>query len=155
MKKNLAFVLSVVLILSLALPCAAAEDGEFKYPCINVSTINPMEQPVPFGVNYPTSTYYPHSSGSLPFSGNAAYSSLWLNKMVLGCNQYVIYIYNVSDNKLKYDICRQYTGDIYNNTVSPHSSVSLRINADPNEIVCMRFYAPSNFNGRISCGCNS
>lgn len=114
-----------------------------------------MEQAVPYGASYPTKTYYPHNGGSLSFSGNAAYSSLWLDKMVLGCNQYVIYIYNISDETLKYDICRQNSGNINNNIVSPHSYVSIRISADPNEIFCILFHAPSNFNGWISCGCNS
>lgn len=67
----------------------------------------------------------------------------------LRCHDFFL---NVSDKPLKFAIRRQYSGDIQD-VVNPHSSKSLRVSANPGEIVCMCFTAPSNFNGRVQCGC--
>lgn len=152
MKKILSMLLVLAMVLSLAIPCAATEGVASPQPWLNVSLENPMEQLTLRGVDYPTNTHYPHTGGSLSFGGNALYSTLWLNKMVLGCSTYIIDVYNVSDEALRYSVCLQNSSDIQKN-LQPHSSESFRVYADPNEILCMCFAAPSNFSGRIRCGC--
>lgn len=152
MKKILSMFLVLAMVLCLAVPCAATEGVASPEPWLNVGLENPMEKLLLRGVEYPEDRHYPHTDGSLPFGGNASTSTLWLNKMVLGCSTYIIDIYNVSDEPLYYSICRQYSGNI-DDVLQPHSKVSLRISADPEEILCMCFDAPSNFSGSIRCGC--
>lgn len=152
MKKIFAFILSVVMMLSVAAPAAAAQEVEPEWSGLNVSTVNPMEKPVPFGTSYPTETYYPHNNEALSIAGSASYSTLWLSKMILGCEKYYIEIYNNSSTPLKCAICRQNSGDIQE-TVKNGYPLKVTIDADPDEIVCMSFVAPSNFYGSIRCAC--
>jgi len=154
MKKLTSMLLVIVTLLSLALPCSAAALPEGKQPLLNVSAVDPKDGLALFSENYPTARHFMHSQGSLPFAGNAVYSMLYLNYMVFDCSTYIIDIYNVSDNTLRCTVRRQYSGD-YSVTVEPHSYISIRVYAIPTEILCLSFDPPSNFSGRIRCGCNS
>lgn len=154
MKKLTSMLLVIVTLLSLALPCSAVAFPEGKQPIVNVTTTNPMNGLALFEATYPTARHYMHSQGSFSFSGNAAYSMLYLNAMIFDCSTYIIDIYNVSDNTLYCTVRRQYSGD-YGVTVEPHSYRCIRVYASPTEILCMSFNAPSNFSGMIRCGCNS
>ena len=78
--------LVIVTLLSLALPCSAVAFPEGKQPIVNVSTTDPMNGIALLETTYPTATHHMHSQGSLPFSGNAAYSMLYLNAMVFDCH---------------------------------------------------------------------
>lgn len=152
MKEFFALVLYVVMILSLTIPCSAAEGAESDWSGMNVSTVNPMENLVPYGTEYPTETYYPHDEGTLSFQGEASYSMLLLNKMVLGCSQYIIEITNQSNTPLSCTIRRQNSGDV-SKTVPANSTRTYVIGAASDEIVCISFNAPSNFKGSIGCDC--
>lgn len=154
MKKLTSMLLVIVTLLSLALPCSAVAFPEGKQPIVNVSTTDPMNGIALLEATYPTATHHMHSQGSLPFSGNAAYTMLYLNAMVFDCSTYIIDIYNVGDNTLHCTVRRQYSGD-YEVTVEPHSYRSIRVYASPTEILCLSFNPPSNFSGMIRCGCNS
>lgn len=152
MKKLFSMLLVVAMMLPLAIPCSAVEAPDVKQPNLNVSTVNPMDGPALFSEKYPTAKHYMHTDGTLPFSGSASYSMLYLNYMVFDCSTYIIDIYNISSKPLYCTVRRQTSGD-FPVTVQAHSSVSIRVSADPSEILCMSFNAPSNFNGRIRCGC--
>lgn len=102
MKKILSMMLVLAMVVSLAVPCAATEGDASLQPWLNVSLENPMEKLTLRGVDYPGDKHNPHTGGSLPFGGNATSSTLWLNKMVLGCSTYIIDVYNVSDEVLRY-----------------------------------------------------
>lgn len=154
MKKLTSMLLVIVTLLSLALPCSAVAFPEGKQPIVNVTAVAPWNGPAFYDVNYPTATHHMHSQGSLPFSGNASISMLYLNAMVFDCSTYIIDIYNVGDNTLYCTVRRQYSGD-YEVSVEPHSYRSIRVYASPTEILCLSFNPPSNFSGRIRCGCNS
>lgn len=152
MKKLFALVLSLVMMLSLAVPCAAAEETAPDWSGMNVTPVNPMMGLTPYGVNYPTETHYPNTNGPLSFRGNAAYSMLWLNKMLLGCNRYYVWVENMASTTLTITVRRQASGD-YTQTVAPYDRLPFYITASPDEIVCMSFNAPSNFSGSVSCAC--
>lgn len=151
MKKIFATILAFAMIFSLAVP-AAAQGVDTDWSGVNVSLVNPMEAAVPFGTSYPNERYYPHGNADLPISGTASWSTLYLSKMVLGCNKYYIEIYNVASTPLQCAITRQYSGDIQK-TIEAGGSWKITIEADPNEIVCMQFNAPSNFHGILRCAC--
>lgn len=151
MKKFFASILAVVMVLALAVPAAA--QGEPNWSGVNVSPVNPMEKLVPFGTEYPSDTYYPHSEGALHIKGTANTSALWLSKMVLGCDEYYLELENKSSSTLVFSICRQNSGDI-NLTLGSGDTYRNYFTADPDEIVCMKFNAPSNFEGDLYCACN-
>lgn len=155
MKKLFALVLSLVMMLSLAVPCAAAEETAPDWSGMNVTPVNPMMGLTPYGTDYPQERHYPHpgADGPLSIKGNAAYSMLWLEKMILGCNGYTIYIVNNADTTLTGDIRRETSGDIHF-SIAPGGSFEKTIDALPDEIVCMSFDAPSNFRGSLSCACH-
>ena len=152
MKKLFASILAFVMIFSLTVP-AAAQGVDNDWSGVNVSPANPMEAAVPFGTSYPTTKYYPHGNAALPISGTASWSTLWLSNMVLGCDKYYIEIYNVASTPLTCAICRQSSGDIQK-TIAAGGSWKITIDADPDEIVCMQFKAPSNFYGSLQCACD-
>lgn len=153
MKNLFSMLLVFATILSLAVPCAAEEAPEIPQPNVNVSTVNPMDRLALCDENYPKIRHFMHTDGPRPFSGNPKNTMIYLNYMVFDCTTYIIDIYNVASTVLHCTVLRQHSGDfpVY---VQPHSSVSIRVPADPNEILCMSFNAPSNFNGRIRCGCS-
>lgn len=154
MKKLLSMLLVFATVLSLAVPCAAVEVPEIPQPNLNVSTVNPMDRLALYGEEYPQDQYHMHASGSLPFSGSPKETMIYLSYMVFDCRMYTIDIYNVGSQILYCTVRRENTGD-FPVTVQPHSSISIRVPADPNEILCMSFNAPSNFSGRIRCACLS
>lgn len=153
MKKLLSMLLVFATVLSLAVPCAAVEVPEIPQPNVNVSTVNPMDMIALYGEEYPSARHYMHTDGSRTFSGSPKDTMIYLNYMVFDCTTYIIDIYNVASTVLHCTVLRERSGDfpVY---VQPHSSVSIRVSAHPKEILCMSFNAPSNFNGRIRCGCS-
>lgn len=156
MKKVFFLFLCVVLIFSLSIPCFAAtvdgvsteEDLSQNY---NVSPICPWEQISTYGVNPPTEGWNICTQGAYYFSGQAAYSKLYLSKLLYGPYYYSVTVTN-----------RSSTGALTVNpqdgipvapfTVAANSTVSDRrfIQKDGTTYFCLSFNAPSNFEGFVA-----
>lgn len=165
MKKALSIIMALVLVFSLAAPCAAVEQSSADdWNGTNVSTINPYELlkgPVTRGTSYPTVSHNCHLEGNLKFQGNASYSMLWLNKVVYGCMGYYVYVKNNSASTLHYTVRGGRYGDRemevnpYSNSTADNGGHMLYFPmASYNDLFCISFNAPSNFEGYVSCGCN-
>lgn len=164
MKKVFSLILALVMIASLAIPCAAEEITENDWTGYNVSTTNPFElyyQSIARGTSYPTVSHNCNSEGPLSFSGSASYSMLWLNKVVYGCGGYYIEVKNNSGSPLHYTVRGSSIGD-REKTVSPYSTSTLDNNGVPlyfpmssnQDLFCISFDAPSDFSGSVWCGCS-
>lgn len=164
MKKAFSFILALVMIANLAIPCAAEEIAEDDWTGHNVSTVNPFElyyQAIARGTSYPTVSHNCNSEGPLSFSGSASYSMLWLNKVLCGCGGYYIYVKNNSSSPLHYIVRGSSIGDRAM-TVSPYSNSTADNNdhtlyfpmSSNQDLFCISFDAPSNFSGSVWCGCS-
>lgn len=128
-----------------------------------VSTVNPLElanQSITRGTSYPTNGHNCDVEGPLPFKGTASYSMLWLNKVVYGCTGYYVYVKNNSGSTLHYTVRGGMYGD-REMTVSPYSNSTTDNNGytlyfpmkSSQDLFCISFNAPSNFEGKVWCAC--
>lgn len=159
MKKTLTLLLTLLMLLSLALPCAAAEIAEPDWSGYNVSPVNPMNAPVPYGTEYPSAVHEPDNDGKYYFSGRASYSMLWLNRAIYGCSGYYVHIENHADTTLKCILRGTTLGDLPM-TVPPHTDTTTQnggrkifVPAYNEKPFCITFDAPSNFSGYVDCAC--
>lgn len=163
MKKVLLFIMAIVMVMSLTIPCTADEITGRDWSGYNVSTVNPFElvnQSTTRGTSYPTVSHNCDLEGPLSFSGSASYSMLWLNKVVYGCIGYYVYVKNNSSSTLHYTVRGGKFGD-KEMTVSPYSDSTTDNNGytlyfpmnSTQDLFCISFNAPSNFKGSVSCGC--
>lgn len=163
MKKLVSILLSLALVVSLGIPCAADEMNGLDWSGNNVSTVNPFElyySSIARGTSYPTVSHNCHGA-PLEFSGNASYSMLWLNKVVYGCSGYYVYVKNNAGTPLNYIVRGGTYGDRAM-TVSPYSDSYTDNGGNPvyipmsshDALFCISFDAPSNFRGSVRCGCS-
>lgn len=100
MKKLFGLVLVMLMIFSLSIPVSAAETEEMLVEDFsqnyNVSPISPWEQLTPYGVNPPTEAWNVMTQGTYHFHGQAAYSTLYLSKLLYGADFYQVNIHNIS-----------------------------------------------------------
>ena len=100
MKKLFGLVLVMLMIFSLSIPVSAAETEEMLAEDFsqnyNVSPISPWEQLTPYGVNPPTEAWNVMTQGTYHFHGQAAYSTLYLSKLLYGADFYQVNIHNIS-----------------------------------------------------------
>lgn len=159
MKKTFSIFLALIMIFSLAAPCAALEQhGETDWDGFNVSPFDPMNQANPFGVDAPTTSYNLHTNGLYSFHGNAQWSRLWLSKYLYGCTRYSVYINNKSSETLKFTVRGIRGGDqtLYlpgnTDSVTHFGSNGLTFNTNTTgTLFCITFEAPSNFEGWVCC----
>lgn len=150
MKKLVSLVFAIITILNLSIPCLAANVTEDFTGNYNVSPIAPWENISTRGTSSPTSAWNVLSQGPYEFSGKAAYSTLYLSKLIYGGQHFEAKITN-----------RSYTDDL---EVNPHDSVSLTPFTIPKgfedyprtftlapgkQYFCLSFEAPSDFRGKI------
>lgn len=163
MRKIIAIVLAIVMTSSLALPCMAAGNTGSDWSGYNVGTVNPLEiarQSLARGTSYPTVGHNCNVEGPLRFEGTASYSMLWLNKVVYGCTGYYVYVKNNAGSPLHYTVRGSSIGD-KEKTVSPYSNSTADNGgytlyfpmSSSNDLFCISFNAPSNFEGRVYCAC--
>lgn len=150
MKKLVSLVFAIITILNLSIPCLAANVTEDFTGNYNVSPIAPWENISTRGTSSPTSAWNVLSQGPYEFSGKAAYSRLYLSKLIYGGQHFKATITN-----------RSYTDDL---TVNPHDSIVLTSYPIPTrssdcrkfelapgkQYFCLSFEAPSDFEGSVS-----
>lgn len=150
MKKLVSLVFAIITILNLSIPCLAANVTEDFTGNYNVSPIAPWENISTRGTSSPTSAWNVLSQGPYEFSGKAAYSRLYLSKLIYGGQHFMAEITN-----------RSYTDDL---TVNPHDSIARTPYSIPTrspdcrtfelapgkQYFCLSFEAPSDFEGSVS-----
>ena len=162
MKKTLSIIMALVMVFSLAAPCAAVEQsGETDWGGFNISDVCPFErmnQPTPFGVDAPTTSYDLHANALYSFHGNASWSRLWLSKYLYGCTRYSVYINNKSSEKLVFTVRgisggdQQFTLPGNTDTVAYFGSNGMTFSTNNvKTLFCISFEAPSNFEGWVCC----
>lgn len=160
MKKMFSYFMALVMVMSLALPCAAEEMTADDWSGYNVSPVAPAEQVVPFGTEAPAGPGYNlHANAIYSFGGNASWSQLWLNKNLFGCLKYHVYVNNNSNSTLRFTVRGCSGGDrdfylpAYTDTATYFSFEDMSFNVDTRDtLFCISFEAPSNFTGTVGCG---
>lgn len=106
-----------MMIFSLYISTSAAEaDGRFSEDLshnYHVSPINPLEQITTFGTDYPRVAWNVVTEGPYYFSGQAAFSRLYLSYLLYGTMYFEASVTNRSSNNEL--------------TVNPHDSTILRL----------------------------
>lgn len=161
MKKTLSVILVLALIFSLAIPCSANSISDSSWSGVNVSPISPfdlMNQPVPYGVDPPNTTYNLHANTIYSFHGTASWSMLWLSQYMIGCTKYGVYIYNRSSEPLDFTVRGVSGGDQYftlpgkTATDTYFEFSEMQFDVDTVEtLFCITFDAPSDFEGWVYC----
>lgn len=105
MKKIVSFILSIVTVFALAIPCfAATVDSDSSFPAedfsqnYNVTPVSPWTNISTRGANPPTEGWNVNAQGPYHFSGKAAYSTLYLSKLLYGADYYTVIITNRSSS---------------------------------------------------------
>ncbi len=159
MKKVLSIFMALIMIFSLAVPCAALEQpSETDWSGFNVSPFDPMNQATPLGVDAPTTSYNLHTNALYSFHGSASWSRLWLGQYLYGCTRYSVYINNKSSEELHFTVRGISAGDkdfyLPGNTDSAtyfgSSGLTFKTNST-NTLFCISFEAPSDFEGWVCC----
>ena len=154
MKKFIALIFSVVLVFSLAIPSYASTSGNKYFEDFsgnyNVSPISPWEKIGTRGVNPPTEAWNISTQGAYSFKGNAAYSRLYLSKLIWGDQYFKVNITNYASTYLTVNPMDGVPVAPY--SVAPYANpdvkyFTLRTGAD---YFCLSFDAPSNFSGTVS-----
>lgn len=159
MKKLVSLVVALVMVMSLAYPCAAEEISGGDWSGCNVSPFSPADRATTFGIEAPTSTYNLHANGIYSFHGIAYRDRLWLNYYMTDCMKYHVYVNNRSSSTLWFTVRGISGGDrdfylpAYTDTASYFSFDEMTFSVSSTDtLFCMSFEAPSNFEGWVSCG---
>lgn len=155
MKKIISFALAIIMVFSLHISAFAAESSaEFSEDMsqnYHVSTVNPLDQIMTYGTSHPTTAWNVVTQGPYFFSGQAAYSTLYLSNLLHGTVYFQAYVTNKSSSNTL--------------TVNPHDSTDLRpFTVAPNsstnplkryvlqsgkQYFLLSFNAPSYFSGSV------
>lgn len=156
MKRLTTSIFTLILIFSLSITAFAAErnptimeDFSKNY---HVSTINPMNQLSTYGTSQPTQAWNIVTQGVYTFSGQAAYSKLYLSYLLYGTSYFKVNVTNLSTTSYL--------------TFNPHDSINLTpVTLSPNTTTdpllhyqlqsgkryfLLSFNAPSHFSGSVS-----